>query len=112
MRRQARIVDLADPVVALEELRDGLRIPDVLRDAQRQRLEAAAERVGRLGVHDRPHQPARLLDRRDERRRAGHHTASHVAVAVEVLRRALHGQVDPEGERQLIDRAGERVVDD
>ena len=83
----------------------------MLRDAQRQRLQPAAERVGRVRIHHRADQPARLLDRRDQRLRAGDHAAGDVAVAVQVFRRALHRQIDAERQRLLVDRAGERVVD-
>ena len=44
-----------------------MRVGVVLRDAQRQRLQAAAQRVGRLRIHHRADQPARLLDRRQQR---------------------------------------------
>ena len=59
-----------------------------------------------------PTQAARLLDRRHERGASRDDAAGDVAVAVEVLRRALHREVDAQRERLLVDRAGERVVDD
>ena len=36
---------------------------------------------------------------------------SHVAVPVQVFRRALHREIDAHGERLLVDRSGKRVVD-
>ena len=69
MRRQAGIVHLADAPILREELGHRVRVRVVARDAQRQRLQPAAERVRRLRIHHRADQPPRLLDRRDERRR-------------------------------------------
>ena len=43
---------------------------------------------------------------------AGQHSRRDVAVAVEVLRGAVHDEVDAKRQRLLIDRARERVVDD
>ena len=37
--------------------------------------------------------------------------AGHVAVAVQVLRRAVHHEIDAEGDRLLVDRAGKGVVE-
>ena len=48
----------------------------------------------------------------DDLARSGQHPGSHVAVPIEVLRGAVHDDVDAEGQRLLIDRAGEGVVDD
>ena len=44
-------------------------------------------------------------------RDARQHPAGDVAVTVEVLRGALHRQVDAQGQRLLIDRTGEGIVD-
>src|SRR5262245_3007405 len=82
------------------------------RDAERQRLQPAAERVGGMRVDDGADHATDLFDRREKSRRSGHHAAGYVAVAVEVLGRALHREIDAERQRLLVDRARERVVDD
>ena len=44
-------------------------------------------------------------------RASGHRPRRDVAVPVEVLRRAVHHEIDAERQRLLVDRAGERVVE-
>src|SRR5207245_6791722 len=82
------------------------------RYSQLQRLEAASQCLRGIWIHHRPEQPPRLLDWRHERSRTRDHSAGHVAVAVEIFCRALHREIDAEGQRLLIDRAREGVVDD
>ena len=112
MRRQTRIVDRADASIAREKRRDRLGARVVALDAKRQRLESAAECVRWMRIHHRADHPPDFFDRRDEGRRPGHDAAGHVAVAVQILRRALHREVDTQRQRLLIDWARERVVDD
>ena len=112
MRRQTRIIDLADAAVGREELGHCLCARVMPRDAQRQRLQSAPERVRGRRIHDRAEQPPRLRDRIDEPAGPGDRAACHVAMAVQVFRRALHREVDAECQRLLVDRARERTVDD
>ena len=62
---------------------------------QWQRLERAAQGVGRLRIEDPAQTPAREVDAFDQIAAARHDARRHVAVAVEVLRGALHRQVNP-----------------
>ena len=95
MRRQARIPDLGDAPVLRQELGHRLRARVVAGEAQRQGLEPALQRVGRKRIDDRAQQAPDGGDWCDMHGAAGHHPANHVAVAIEVLGRALHRQVDP-----------------
>ena len=81
------------------------------RHAHGQRLHPARQRVGRRRLEDAPEQLPRRLQPVDERRAAGERAGGDVAVAVQVLRRRVHDEIDAESERLLIDRARERVVD-
>ncbi len=81
-------------------------------DAYRERLQSPAERVGGVRIEDGADELASLEYLLDDLGRSGEHAGGHVAVAVEILGRAVHDDVDAERQRLLIDRAGERVVDD
>ena len=82
-----------------------IRTRERLRAAQHQpRVERAQDRA--RGVLDEPQPLDVLVARRDD------DAADAVAVAVEVLRRAVDDQVRAELDRPLHARAGERVVDD
>ncbi len=70
------------------------------------------EGVRRLRVeHGAEHSP-RLLHRFEQLRRSHQRPRGHVAVTVQVLRGAVHDEIDAKRDRLLIDRAGEGVVDD
>ena len=113
MRRQTGIVDLADAAVGGEELarpRSAFALCCAIRSGSvfRPRPSAYAG-YGSITV---PSSRRACSIGATSAARPGHDAAGHVAVAVQVLRRALHRQVDAERERLLVDRARERVVDD
>src|SRR4029453_14339312 len=91
---------------------DGERVRVVPIHAHRERLDAAAEGVGRVWIENGAKQFPRFQHRLDHGRRTDQGAGSHVAVAVEVLRRAVHHQIDTERNRLLVHGAGEGVVDD
>ena len=78
--------------------------------AQRHRLQAAAQSIGRLGVEDAAHEPACRGDGIEEPTGPRQHTRSDIAVTVEVLGGALHRDVHSHGEHRLVQRRGKRVV--
>ena len=113
MGRQPRIVAPGDLRVRLQKLRHGEAVLVVPLHPERQRLGAAQHqpRVERaedraLGVLHELQPLDVVVPRRDD------DAADAVAVAVEILRRAVHDQVGAEFDRPLDVRAGERVVDD
>ena len=105
------VVDAFQRSVVFEVLRHLEGVGVVLRHAQRHGLDAATQGEGRNRIHDAAEQPPRLGERRDHRLRAGQRTAGHVAVTVQILRRALHRQINAHRRHRLIQGAGERVVD-
>ena len=81
------------------------------RDTQRQRLQPATQRIGRLRIHDAAEQAAGLADGGQLRSGSGQDTPGHVAVPVQIFGDTLHRQIDSQLERPLVDRAGKSVVD-
>jgi len=94
-----------------ERRRDGHSVRVVARHPHRQRLERTAERIRRLGIEDAAQLPPCHLDFVHELLASGDNAGEYIAVAVEILGRALHDQIDAHFERPLIDRARKRVVD-
>ena len=83
------------------------------RDAQRERLHPAGQRVRGGGLEHAAEQlaaPAASVS--ISARRAHQRAGRDIAVAVEVFRGRVHDEVDAERRRLLIDRARKRVVDD
>ena len=112
MRRQTRVVDPLDRGMPVEELAPppcALALCRATRSGSvfSPRLSAYAG----CGSMTPPSSRRVLPIGRQQRARSRQHPAGDVAVTVQVLRRALHRQVDAQGERLLVDRAGEGVVD-
>ncbi len=111
MRRQAGVVDAVDGRVIGEEPRDPQGGLVLTEDAQRQRLEAAVEQEAGVRVERAAEVVEQLADALHECPAAGHDPGGEVAVAVEVLRRAVQREVEAELSGPEVDGARERVVD-
>ena len=109
--RQPRVVHGLDAAIPRQPLGHGHGTGVLTLHPHGQRLQPAPEQIRRLRVHDRADAPPHLFDSIDHRRRSDEHTGGDVGVAVEVLRRAVHHEIDAERQRLLIDGTGEGVVD-
>ena len=111
VRGETRVIHASHPAVLFEERGNRLRVGVVAGDPQGKRFQPSSERVRRVRIHHGPHQPARFLDWRHQRRGTRDHAAGDVAVPVEVLRRTLHHQIHAQRQRLLVDRTRKRVID-
>jgi hypothetical protein len=108
---EAGVVDTLDPSIGRQPAGDGHRVRIVPLDPHRERLEPASERVRGMGIQDRPHLLARLEHPRHQVCRPRQRPGRHVGMAIQVLGRAVHHDVDAEPNRLLVQRGGEGVVD-
>jgi hypothetical protein len=100
-----------DPIVLLEEPGHLGRSTTVRFHAYGERAHPTEEQEGRKGVEDPAERAAPVLDACDRLGRARHDAADQIAVAAEILGRAVQHEVHAELDRALQDRCGERAVD-
>ena len=112
VRRKARVVHARHPWMPFERRGHGHRGDVVALHPDLERLERSSKPVGRCGIEHPPELPPGYFDWANQLTSSGHHARGHVAVAVQVLRRALHGEVNAHLERSLVNGARKRVVDD
>ena len=112
MRFEPRVEHPCHARIGLETPRHRERVGVVPVDADRQRLEAASQGVGGLWVEHGAHESARPPYPLEQGRATGQRASRDVMMAVQILRRAVHAQVDAQGDRRLIEWARERAVDD
>ena len=110
---QAGIVDLLHLAMRRKELRQRDAVGVVLRHSHRQRLRAAQHEPRVERAENRARGVLVELQPLEVGVRGGHdNPADAVAVAVQILRRAVQHHVGAELDRPLNRGAGERVVDD
>ena len=112
VRHEARVVDPRYASPLLELAGHGQRARVLPPHPHRQRLEPPAERVRGVRIQDGPDELPGLEELLDELLRPCQRPGGDIAVAVEILRGAVHHDVDAERQRLLIDGARERVVED
>src|ERR1700683_997152 len=112
MRLEPRIVHLRDGGVCGEELRDGKRAVILEAHAQGERLHAALEQEGRVRIEAAAEVIGAMADALDRGCASRHRPGDEIGVAVQVLGGAVQRYVKSGRNGQVVDRAGEGVVDD
>src|SRR3984885_7202294 len=112
MRLEPRMVHLRDGGVCGEELRDGKRAVVLEAHAQGERLHAALEQEGRVRIEAAAEVIGAVADALDRGCASRHRPGDEIGVAVQVLGGAVQRYVKSGRNGQVVDRAGEGVVDD
>ena len=102
----------AEPADAARAVRPCLRRSVLLLDTKRQGLESAVNQVGRVRIETGTKDATEIANQGDEAGLPRHYAPKYIVVAAQILRGAVHDDVDAMARRLEVDWRRKRAVDE